>query len=243
MLVALELAHRDELVGEVGGRPALLRAQREGILLLAGDPVPVGHVLAGLAHRLEREARRQRRVREAPAERRVVHRPVAARKGRIRLRRDERRAAHRLDAARHEEVAVAGDDRMAGADDGREPGRAEPVDGDARDRLGQPGEERRHPGDVAVVLAGLVGAAEVDVLELGRIDARALDSRADRDRSEVVGTNAGEAAAVAPHRRPNRGQNDGSAHAARRGRRTSSPPQFGQSCASAPAQPSQNVHS
>ena len=96
-----------------------------------------------------------------------------------RLADHERRAAHRLDAAGDEEVAVARGDRVAGGDDGREPGRAEPVDGHARDRLGQPREQRGHPRDVAVVLARLVRAAEVDVLDLGRVHARALDRRGD----------------------------------------------------------------
>ena len=40
------------------------------------------------------------------------------------------------------------------------PGGAEPVDRRAGHRGRQPGEQRRHPGDVAVVLAGLVGGAE-----------------------------------------------------------------------------------
>ena len=60
------------------------------------------------------------------------------------------------------------------------PGRAQPVDRDARDRLRQAREQRRHAGDVAVVLAGLVGAAEVDVLDLARVDAGALDRLLDR---------------------------------------------------------------
>jgi hypothetical protein len=41
-----------------------------------------------------------------------------------------------------------------------EPGAAEAVDGDARDLVGQPREQRAMRRDVAVVLAGLVGGAE-----------------------------------------------------------------------------------
>ena len=106
MLVALHLADRDQLVGEapllVGRRPALLRLERERVLVLARDSVALGHVLAGLAHRLERELLLEAGVREAPAERRVPDRPVAAREPGLRLSEDERRARHRLDTARHE---------------------------------------------------------------------------------------------------------------------------------------------
>ena len=59
MLVARDVADGDELVVEAagvgGGRPALLRAQRERVLILARDAPALGDVLAGLAHRLERE--------------------------------------------------------------------------------------------------------------------------------------------------------------------------------------------
>ena len=61
------------------------------------------------------------------------------------------------------------------------PGRAQAVHGHAGHRLRQARQQRRHARDVAVVLAGLVGAAEVDVLDLGRVDAGALDRRRDRD--------------------------------------------------------------
>ena len=124
MLVAIEVAHRDELVVEAprfdGGSPTLLRAERECVLLLARHVPPLGDVLAGLAHRLEREQLLQRRVREAPAERRVVHDAVAAWEPAVRLRGDERRARHRLDAAGDEQVAVAGDHGVGGPDDRRE---------------------------------------------------------------------------------------------------------------------------
>ena len=216
-----QLARGDELVGEVGRRPALLRAQGERVLVLARDAPALGDVLARLAHRLERELRLHRRVREAPAQGRVVHRPVAAREGGVRLRGHERRAAHRLDAAGHEQVAVAGGDRVAGADDGREAGRAEPIHGHSRNRVGQPREQRRHPGDVAVVLARLVRAAEVDVLDLRRVDAGALDRRGHRERRQVVRPHSCQAAAVAPDRRPHRREHDRAAHAGGSSARTS----------------------
>src|SRR5205085_4765587 len=111
-----------ELVGEAAGRvrrrPPAVRAESERVLLLARDAVALGDVLAGLAHRLERELLGEEWIREAPAERRVVDDPVAARKGLVRLGHDERRAAHRLDAARDEELAITRRDRVARRDDG-----------------------------------------------------------------------------------------------------------------------------
>ena len=66
---------------------------------------------------------------------------------------------------------------------------------------GQPGEEQRHPGHVAVVLAGLVRATEDHVLDQRRVDPGAVDDGADRRRREVVGADARQRAAVAPDRR------------------------------------------
>ena len=122
---------------------------------------------------------------------------------------DERRAGHRLDAAGHEQVAVAGGDRVAGADDGGEPGGAETVHGHTGNRLGEPRQERRHAGDIAVVLAGLVGAAEVDVFDRARVDAGALDGGRDREGGKVVGPRPRQRAAVAADRRADGGEDDG----------------------------------
>ena len=92
---------------------------------------------------------RELRIREAPAERRVVDGAVAALERLLGLRRHERRAAHRL--------LAAGDERcrrprscVAGADDRGEPGGAEAVDGHAGGGIRGAGEQRRHPRDVAV---------------------------------------------------------------------------------------------
>src|SRR5262249_62412638 len=80
--------------------------------------------------------------------------------------------------------------------------RAQPVDGDAGHRVRQPGQEQRHARDIAVVLAGLVGAAEIDVIEPRPIGlAVAGDQRLDRHRGEIVGAYLGERAAVAADRR------------------------------------------
>ncbi len=74
-----------------------------------------------------------------------------------------------------------------------------------------PGTESGRPASNAAIRAtfllsspGLVRAAEADVLDLLRRNAGPLDGRSDRDRAEIVGTDAREPAAVAPDRRANR---------------------------------------
>ena len=216
MLVALQVAGRDELVVEAAGlrcrgMPSL-RLEREGVLVLPAHTPALGDVLTGAAHRLERESPLELRVRKPPTERRVVQGAVAAWKRPIRLRGDERRARHRLDAAGDEQIAVTGDHGVARTDDGGEAGCAETVDGHARDGLGKAGEEDGHARDVAVVLACLVRAAEPDVLDLLGGNACTVDGRADGDRRQVVGADCGEPAAVAADRRPDGGEDHGLRH-------------------------------
>ena len=77
-----------------------------------------------------------------------------------------------------------------------EPGAAEAVHRLPGDLDGQSGEERGHPGHVPVVLARLVRAAEDDVLDRRRVDARAVDDGPDGKRRKVVGSDIPERAAV-----------------------------------------------
>jgi hypothetical protein len=184
--------------------------ERERVLVLARDPVALGHVLARLAHGLEREHLLHPGIREAPAERRVPGRPVTV----LGLRRHERRSRHGFDPAGDEEFPVPGTDRVRGADHGGETRRAEAVDRDAGDALRQPSEESAHAGDVAVVLPRLVGGAEVDVFDRGGIDARALDGFPDDERREVVGALPRERAAVAPDGRSDCREDDRFSHEA-----------------------------
>jgi hypothetical protein len=216
VLVVLEVAGRDELVGEpprlVRLSPALLRAQRESVLVLAAHAPSLGDVLARLAHRGARVLLLVAGVREPPAKCRVEQRAVPSRERHVGFRRDERRTRHRLDTAGHEQVAVPGDHRVARAGDCREARRAEPVHRHAGHGLRKAREQRREPSDVAVVLTRLVGAPEPDVLDLGRWHARALDGRRHRDRGEVVGPDAGESAPVPADGRPHGREDDGPRH-------------------------------
>ena len=67
---------------------------------------------------------------------------------------------------------------MRGGVDRLQPRAAQPVDGLPADLDREAGEEQRHARHVAVVLAGLVGAAQDDVLDERRVDAGAIDDGA-----------------------------------------------------------------
>ena len=113
-----------------------------------------------------------------------------------RLLQHPRRARHALDATGDHDVGVADRHGAAGGDDRFEPGAAQPIHRRPRDRRRQARQHHRHPGDVAVVLAGLVGVAEVRLVDRGRIEVGGpFDHRAHRGRGQVVGPNAGERAA------------------------------------------------
>ena len=81
-----------------------------------------------------------------------------------------------------------------------EPGAAQPVDGLTADLDREVRQQQRHPGDVAVVLAGLVRAAEDDVLDERRVDPGPLDDGTQDRRGEVVRADARQRAAVASDR-------------------------------------------
>ena len=124
----------DDLLGEIARRHrlagALLRAQREGVLVGARDLVLLGHVLAGLRHRVDAVLRLHQRIDEAPAERGVMDFGAALERL-LRLAHDQRRARHRFDAAGDGKLGLAAADGARGIADGVEAGGAQPVDGQA----------------------------------------------------------------------------------------------------------------
>ena len=203
----------DELLGKpsscVGRRPTLLRLERPRILLGPRDAVPLGDVLARLAHRLGAVPLAQPRVGKAPADRRVLQRLLATREGGLGLAEHERRARHRLDAAGDEDVARAGDDRVGRGGDRLQPRGAEAVDREPADLDREPREQRRHAPDVAVVLTRLVGRTEHDVLDRRGIDPGAAHGLGDDDRREVIWPHRREHAAVAADGRPARRDDHG----------------------------------
>ena len=222
MLVAIDDGRRplaaryldgDDLLGEIA---ALLRRLRphlaapgEGVLVRPRDLELLGDVLRRLRHGIDAVLRLHQRIDETPADGGVVHLDrTLERLGA--LRQHERRARHRLDAAGDDEVLLARTDRARGRADGVEPGTAEPVDGGAGDAVRQAGQQGRHPGDVAVVLAGLVGAAERHVVQARPVGPRmARHQGADRNRRQIVGAHLGERPSEAADRRPHRVADEG----------------------------------
>ena len=145
----------------------------ERVLLLAADRVLVRQDLGALAQR-DRPLRGHGRVDHAPAQRRRVQRLVPPRRTVLRLEESRRGTAHRLHAA-GQDRCVADPDRAGRMDDRLHPRAAEPVDRRPGHAGRQPGEQPRHPGHVAVVLAGPVRVAEQDV-----VDARGVEPTAVR---------------------------------------------------------------
>src|SRR6266545_8012730 len=84
--------------------------------------------------------------------------------------RPHRNARHHLHAAGNDEVELSGPDRRRRVEVRLHRRAALPVDRRSRDRLRPAGDERHHPSDVPALLADLGDAAELDVLDLARID-------------------------------------------------------------------------
>ncbi len=191
--------HGQEFVVEVAvlacrGGP-LVAAQRERVLPVPGDAVPLGDLLGRLAHGQQAVQVLHGRVDQAPAEAGVVGLD-AVRQGLVGAGQHEGGAAHRLGAAREHDVGLARGDGARGGGDRFEAGGAQPVDGGARDGLGQAGQQRGHARDVAVVLAGLVGGAPVDVVDAGRVQGGHVGHQvADHGRRQIVGPQGGQGSA------------------------------------------------
>ena len=187
---------REASAGLRGGSAALT-FDREPVLVLARDAEVVSDILRRLRHRIDTEARFHRRVHEAPADRGVVN-GIAARKRAVRLRHHERCACHAFNAACHDEIGVSAANRARCHRHRVEAGAAQAIQRRARRRLAEPGEQRGHARDVAVVFARLVGAAHDDVIERAPIDAGvARGERPQRHLGEIVRPNLGERSAVA----------------------------------------------
>jgi hypothetical protein len=178
-----------------GQRGTLVAAEREVVLALAGDAVPLGDLLGGLAHRQKTVEVLHGGVDQAPAEPGVdgLH---AVREGLVGAGEHEGGAAHGLGAAREHDLGLARGDRAGRGGDGLHAGGAQPVHRGAGHGLGESAEQGGHAGDVAVVLAGLVGGAPVHVVDPGGIERGQVgDQAADDGGGEVVRPYGGQGAA------------------------------------------------
>jgi hypothetical protein len=100
---------------------------------------------------------------------------------------------------------LAGFDRARGDADGVHARAAQAVDGGARHVLRQTCQQQRHARDVAVVFAGLVGAAVDHVVDGAPVDFLvALHQRLERYSAKVVGTHRRQRTRIAADRRANR---------------------------------------
>ena len=198
---------RHDLLGEIASRNgiagALLRAQGKGILVRARDLILFRHVLGSLRHGVDAVLRLEQGIDEAPAQRRISDLGAALERL-LGLAHDQRSASHGLNAPCDRELGFAATDGARGIADRIESRGAQPVHGHPWHAIRDAGQEQRHAGHVAIVLARLVGAAEHHLIELGPVDVgMALDQGPDRDGGKVIGAHTRERAAIAP---------DGGAH-------------------------------
>ena len=184
------------------GGGARLRAGGEGVLVRAADGKLLGDVLAGLGHRIDAVARLHHRVDEAPADRGVVHLAMTG-EGSLGLGHHEGRTRHALDAARDHQFRLASLDGARRGDQRIHARAAKAVDRAARNALRQSCEQQRHAGDVAIVLARLVGAAEEHLVDGAPVDAAVPPhQRRERNRAEIVGAHARQSTRKAADRGP-----------------------------------------
>ena len=115
--------------------------------------------------------------------------------------RPHRDAGHHLCARRDHEVELSGPDRGRGVEVGLHRRAALAVDGGATHALRPPRDERDHPADVPALLADLRDAAELHVLDLGRIEILPPDECVEDLAGELVGANRGQRAVSLPDRR------------------------------------------
>jgi hypothetical protein len=200
---------RVEVARVLGGGGLLMGGEGEGVLVLARDGVLRHEVLRRLTHLLEGEELPHLGVREAPAEGGVEDRRVADGESHVGLLHGEGRAAHALDAAGEADVAVPHADGARGLHHSFEPRGAEAVEGHGRHGLRQPGEQHAHARDVAVVLARLVRAAGVGLVDGVVRHAGAADGLAEDVGEQVVGAHGRQPAADAADGRAAGADDDG----------------------------------
>ena len=116
-----------------------------------------------------------------------MHDRIAPGEGPARLRHRPGCPAHRLHASADVDARVSSGDGPGCLHDRLETAAAEPVDGRPGDLRREARKQERHPGHVAVVLACLVTAPEVDVANVGGRDAGSFQGGGEHHRREVVG--------------------------------------------------------
>ena len=179
------------------GGGALLALQREGVLVLAADAVAARHDVGRVDH-----GHVQRGL--------VLDQPGVHVGGQVVAGADARDG---LDAAGQHGVHALGHDAARRDGDGLQARGAKARDGRARDGQGQLGAQHGLAAQVAALEAVGVTAAQDQVLDHGRVDARALDRGLDREGRQLGGGRDVELAAVRLGQgRAGSGNDDGFAH-------------------------------
>ena len=191
--VAAALRHRHahylfvEAALTLGGDGALVAAEGVLVLLGAGDFVLAGQVLGGLHHATGDGAEALvRGDSDAGAGQTVVEGYRAEAGAPAGLVAVELRAAHALDAAGDDNVRVICLHQHAGVQDGLQARGAAAVQLVAGHLDGQSGLEPRQAANGGVLTAG-IAVAEDDVVDLGRVDARAVEGLLDNRAGQIGG--------------------------------------------------------
>ena len=213
---SLRKDHRNDLLAKVAAidgiqRPALAFEGKCVLFLAANCPARYSAVtakfkdiLGRFAHRFKREHLLQFGVRIAPTKRRVPCRDITGGPERPAvLWQRIGGAGHALHASGDVGFALAAADCPCGLIYRVQTAGAKAVHRDAAGRLGKPGQQECHSGNVTIVLAGLIGAAKIDLLDFRRVHARALNDLTDDQRSHVIGPHTRECAGVAADRGTN----------------------------------------
>ena len=195
--------HRSDLPGEravvVRRERPRERRQREAVLLLARERELRGAVLGEGAHQAALVVCVLEAVEEHVVADRLVAHPVAG----AGLRQQVRRVGHRLHAARDDHVVRSAREHVVREDRGLHRRAAHLVDRRAGDRLREPRLERRLTRG-GLSLPRRQHAAHDRLVDVAGLEARTLDRRADRHRSEVAGRQRREVAHESAHRRSRR---------------------------------------
>ena len=187
---------REPAIG-LGGGGFFLAPNGEAILVLAADGEFGGQVFRRFRHGFDAATFLHPFVDKAPADGGVVN-FRRSREGFRGLCHDEGSARHALHAAGDEQLRLARDDGAGGGGHGFHARSAQAVDGAAGNGFRQAGQERGHAGDVAIVFARLVGAAENHIVQRGPIHRRvALHQGLDAGGGQIIGPDGGESFPVA----------------------------------------------
>ena len=138
-----------------------LRPGGKRVLIVSGYTELFGEIFGGLAHGLDAVEPFDFRIDETPANRRVLQ-LWRSRESCLGFAEHKWRARHTLDAARNNARESTAPYTESSLRYGFQPACAQAVDRDTGHALAEAGQQNRHARDIAIVLAGLIGATQHD---------------------------------------------------------------------------------